>query len=211
MCFPTPLVNKTNGKLKHVLNIVAILYVKRCWQSRIHPLVIPNAYNRGFQAEFFMPGVLDLTPVLCIPLAIRFWKSVVFNDQLHCLAYQSGKFLAQSLGGYLLAPECMIANMVTIVLPEVMKLRSGITYRDRYQTKLTLIPDVLGDAPFSTSEDKLSAPFMALALHDQLRGEYDIECVSLVINNEVAIRITAQCYNDSVRTISNECPLPFIY
>lgn len=108
----------------------ALLYVRRELQSWVRPTVISHGANAErsdrsrFLLEFDWTGTHDPTPYLCIPKALEFvgslleggWPEIIEHN--HRLALYGRQKLLDALGIEAPAPEAMIANLVTVPLPE---------------------------------------------------------------------------------------------
>lgn len=107
----------------------ALLYVRRDRQDRIRPLAISHGANSTrtdrsrFQLEFDFTGTFDPSPLLCIPVALRFLSSLLSGgmDALRAhnrsLALRARELLCRELGIAAPAPESMIGFLASVPLP----------------------------------------------------------------------------------------------
>ena len=107
------------------------LFVDPKWQNEVRPTVISHGANRDvpgrsrFLAEFDWVGTYDPTPILTVPTAIEFLRSLrpggtsvlMHENRQQALAAQT--ILAKALNIEAPAPTSMIGSMVTIPLPDV--------------------------------------------------------------------------------------------
>lgn len=105
------------------------LYVRRQFQEEVRPTVISHAANRPrpgrsrFLAEFDWTGTYDPTPLLSVPDAIEFLRSLVPGgiDELMStnrkLALDARRVLCDALQIEVPAPAGMIGSLVAVPLP----------------------------------------------------------------------------------------------
>ncbi|KAI9321227.1 pyridoxal phosphate-dependent transferase [Dichotomocladium elegans] len=106
-----------------------MLYVAPRNQKYIHPLVINQEYKHSdhpqfsFQKEFANPGVVDMTPYMCIERALEFRESLggeeAITQYCHNLAMEGGALVAKIFQTSVLenGDEVMTANMVNVEAP----------------------------------------------------------------------------------------------
>ena len=98
----------------------ALLWVDKKHQSNIHPTVISHFLGGGYQTEFAWTGTLDPTAFLSIPAGIEFHKKLFAagsQDYTHTMLLNARRDIARALGVPLAAPEKMLANLCTFLLP----------------------------------------------------------------------------------------------
>jgi isopenicillin-N epimerase len=99
----------------------ALLWVDKKHQSKIHPTVISHYLGGGFQTEFAWTGTLDPTAFLSIPAGIEFQRKLVAagsHEYTRKMLLDARRKISASLGVPLAAPEEMLANLGTFLLPE---------------------------------------------------------------------------------------------
>lgn len=110
----------------------AFLHVRRDRQERIRPLVISHGANSRrtdrsrFRLESDWTGTDDPTPLLCVPVAIRFmdsalpagWSEVMRRN--HALAVEARSILAEALGVEEPCPQGMLGAMAALLLPPAL-------------------------------------------------------------------------------------------
>jgi len=104
----------------------AFLYVRPDKQENIHPLVISLTEGKGksFEERFYWTGTEDPTPYICVGEAIDFmerllpggWPELMLKN--HDLAIEAKNLLCKSLSMAHPCPDSMIANLVSIPLPD---------------------------------------------------------------------------------------------
>jgi isopenicillin-N epimerase len=98
-----------------------ILWASPARQQALHSAVISWGLDRGFNAEFDMPGTRDPSPHLSAPAAIAYMRQLgidAVRSHNHALAWNGAQFLAERCGTEFATPETMIGTMATIALPE---------------------------------------------------------------------------------------------
>ncbi|KAG0764450.1 hypothetical protein G6F16_008451 [Rhizopus arrhizus] len=107
-----------------------ILYVAKRNQGFIHPTVINYAFQHhsdptdgsSFKEEH-LPGVVDVTPFLCVGPALEYRESIggeeAIREYNHQLAVEGGKLVANMLGTQVMenSTKTLTASMVNIELP----------------------------------------------------------------------------------------------
>jgi isopenicillin-N epimerase len=98
-----------------------ILWASPARQPALHSAVISWGLDRGFNAEFDMPGTRDPSPHLSAPAAIAYMRQLgleAVRRHNHALAWNGARLLAERWGSEFTTPETMIGMMATIALPE---------------------------------------------------------------------------------------------
>ncbi len=91
--------------------------------AELHANCISWGLDRGFSAEFDLPGTRDPSPHLAAPAAIAFMRELgvqAVRDYNHTIAWQGGQHLAGRVGTTLETPESMIGAMATVPLPAAL-------------------------------------------------------------------------------------------
>jgi len=104
----------------------AFLYVRPDKQESIHPQVISltEGKNKTFEERFYWTGTEDPTPYICVGDAIDYmgkllsggWEELMNHN--HNLAIEAMNYLCNALTTPLPCPESMIANLVSLPLPD---------------------------------------------------------------------------------------------
>jgi len=121
-----------------------ILWTSPPRQQTLHGSVISWGLDRGFHAEFDLPGTRDPTPHLSAPAAIAFMRELgidAVRGYNHKLAWEGARYLAERWETELTTPETMIGTMATIPLPERLgstpadaaTLRDALLFEDRIE------------------------------------------------------------------------------
>lgn len=103
-----------------------ILWVAPDRQVSVHPLVTSWGLDRGFTAEFDMPGTRDPSAHLSAPAAIALfheWGLEAIRQYNHDLAWTGARYLAERWRTAFDTPESMIGTMATVPAP----ISSGTT------------------------------------------------------------------------------------
>jgi len=98
----------------------ALLWVDKKHQSKIHPTVISHYLGKGYQTEFAWTGTLDPTAFLSIPAGIEFQRKLSAagsREYTRKLLLDARREISSALGVPLAAPEEMLANLCTFLLP----------------------------------------------------------------------------------------------
>ena len=98
----------------------AFLWVDKKHQSKIHPTVISHFLGGGFQTEFSWTGTLDPTAWLSIPAGMEFHRKFFAEegrDYTRKILLDARREISDALGVPLAAPEAMLANLCTFLLP----------------------------------------------------------------------------------------------
>jgi isopenicillin-N epimerase len=107
----------------------AFLYVRRDRQAGVHPLILSHGGNSTrkdrsrFRLEFDFTGTMDPSPWLCIPEAVRFFDQEFQGGwegaRAYCraLVLRAREVLCAAVGTTPPAPESMLGNMATVLLP----------------------------------------------------------------------------------------------
>jgi isopenicillin-N epimerase len=98
----------------------ALLWVDKKHQSKIHPTVISHYLGGGYQTEFAWTGTLDPTAFLSIPAGIEFHKKLAAagsREYTRKILLEARREISTALGVPLAAPEEMLANLCTFLLP----------------------------------------------------------------------------------------------
>ncbi|MGI9013326.1 MAG: aminotransferase class V-fold PLP-dependent enzyme [Phycisphaerales bacterium] len=127
----------------------AFLWVDREHQSQIHPSIISNFFGAGFEREFAWQGTRDITPWLCVPVAIDAlsdlgWERIRTHN--HALAVWAQSLLCDRWGVEPIsaADGRDIGSIATIPLP------AGV---DRF-------PDVPAAQAALYAHARIEVPFM---------------------------------------------------
>ena len=124
-----------------------ILWTSPARQASLHGSVISWGLDRGFHAEFDMPGTRDPSPHLSAPAAIAFMRELgvdAVRQYNHELAWNGARYLAKRWGTDFVTPEAMIGTMATVMLPEQLgstaddaaRLRDGLLFGDRIEVQV---------------------------------------------------------------------------
>jgi isopenicillin-N epimerase len=100
-----------------------ILWASAARQQALHGAVISWGLDRGFHAEFDMPGTRDPSSHLSAPQAIAFMRRLgidAVRHHNHALAWNGARHLAERWGTEFVTPEAMIGTMATVMLPETL-------------------------------------------------------------------------------------------
>lgn len=115
---------------------VGFLYVAEAWRETIHPPILSNFYQKGFQEEFSWYGTLDPTPIYCVEHGLRFFQKLGAQklcDRNHELAALGGNLLLEALGteGYYSPSSSFFASMFATPLAKSPG-SDAPTLRDRF-------------------------------------------------------------------------------
>jgi isopenicillin-N epimerase len=116
-------------------------------RAELHPSCISWGLDRGFSAEFDLPGTRDPSPHLSAPAAIAFMRELgldAVRNYNHTLAWEGGRHLAARVGTTLATPESMIGTMATVPLPESLgstveaaaAIRDTLLFDDRIEVQV---------------------------------------------------------------------------
>lgn len=172
----------------------AFLHVQPQWQSEVRPTVISHAAvavcgaaaAKRFQAEFGWTGTFDPSPLLAIPRAIEFLKTLVSGglpglmEHNRRLASEARGLLLQRLQTPPPAPESMLGSMATLIVPP------------------RLLPPLSDEAGGPSGDPQRHA---AETLQRRLVRQHRIEVPVFVLPSFqpgqplVGLRISAQVYN----------------
>ena len=105
----------------------AMLWAREDKQAELHPAVISHGYNsqrerKRWLEEMDWQGTDDLSPWLCVPVALRHVGSLVdggwpaIRARNHALAMQGRALLCEALGVPAPAPESMIGTLAAVPL-----------------------------------------------------------------------------------------------
>eukprot|EP01016_Furgasonia_blochmanni_P015176 TRINITY_DN1820_c0_g2_i2.p1 TRINITY_DN1820_c0_g2~~TRINITY_DN1820_c0_g2_i2.p1 ORF type:complete len:443 (+),score=54.87 TRINITY_DN1820_c0_g2_i2:98-1426(+) len=86
----------------------SFLYVRKEWQSVIHPLVINHHYRQGFQLEFLWEGTKDMTAMIAVREAMQFRERFGDHEIMEYnrdLAWRAGNLFARVWGTEMLVKE----------------------------------------------------------------------------------------------------------
>jgi isopenicillin-N epimerase len=98
-----------------------ILWASPARQQTLHAAVISWGLDKGFNAEFDMPGTRDPSPHLAAPAAIAYRRRLGIAEVCrhnHALAWNGAQLLAERWASEFTTPETMIGTMATVALPE---------------------------------------------------------------------------------------------
>jgi isopenicillin-N epimerase len=99
----------------------ALLWVDKKHQAKIHPTVISHYLGGGYQTEFAWTGTQDPSAFLSIPAGIEFHRklaAVGSREYTRNMLLDARREITAALGVPLAAPEEMLANMCTFLLPQ---------------------------------------------------------------------------------------------
>ncbi len=124
-----------------------VLWTSPARQPELHSSVVSWGLDRGFHAEFDMPGTRDPSPHLSAPAAIAFMRELGVDDVRkynHALAWNGARHLAEQWGTDFVTPEAMIGTMATVMLPEELgstandaaRLRDALLFGDRIEVQV---------------------------------------------------------------------------
>ena len=124
-----------------------ILWTSPARQAALHSSVISWGLDRGFHAEFDMPGTRDPSPHLSAPVAIAFMHELgadAVRQYNHGLAWTGARHLADRWGTDFVTPEAMIGTMATVMLPEKLgstaddaaRLRDALLFDNRIEVQV---------------------------------------------------------------------------
>lgn len=116
-------------------------------RAALHANCISWGLDRGFSAEFDLPGTRDPSPHLSAPAAIAFMRELgldAVRTYNHAIAWEGGRHLAARLGTTLETPESMIGTMATVPLPESLgstveaaaAIRDTLLFDDRIEVQV---------------------------------------------------------------------------
>lgn len=116
-------------------------------QAGLHPPVISWGLDRGFTAEFDLPGTRDPSACLAAPAALAFMHELgaeAIRAYDHQLAWEGAHELARRWGTEFPQEERLIGVMATVPLPErfgstreqAQALRDALLYEDRIEVQL---------------------------------------------------------------------------
>jgi isopenicillin-N epimerase len=98
----------------------ALLWVDKKHQSKIHPTVISHFLGAGYQTEFAWTGTLDPTSFLSVPAGIEFHRKLAADgsrEYTRKMLIDARREISTALGVPLAAPDEMLANLATFLLP----------------------------------------------------------------------------------------------
>lgn len=98
-----------------------ILWAAPEHRATTRPLVMSWGLDNGWEAEFDLPGTRDPVAHLCAPTAIALfdeWGLEAVTQHNHDLVWWAARHLSDAWGTRFDTPECMIAQMATVRLPE---------------------------------------------------------------------------------------------
>ena len=167
-----------------------ILWTSPARQPALHGSVISWGLDRGFHAEFDMPGTRDPSPHLSAPAAIAFMRELgvdAVRQHNHALAWNGAHHLAERWGTDFVTPEAMIGTMATVMLPEQLgstaddaaRLRDALLFGDRIEVQVhafrgRLYVRISGQIYIEPADiDRLAGAVLALA---RLTGEARCTC-----------------------------------
>ena len=100
-----------------------ILWTSPERQKMLHAAVISWGLDRGFHAEFDLPGTRDPSPHLSAPAAIAYMRTfgiAAVQRYNHALAWDGARHLAERWDTDFATPETFIGTMATVMLPETL-------------------------------------------------------------------------------------------
>jgi isopenicillin-N epimerase len=124
-----------------------ILWTSPARQAALHSSVISWGLDRGFHAEFDLPGTRDPSPHLSAPAAIALMRELgvdAVRQYNHELAWNGARRLAERWGTTFVTPEAMIGTMATVMLPEKLgstaddaaRVRDALLFGDRIEVQV---------------------------------------------------------------------------
>jgi isopenicillin-N epimerase len=136
----------------------------------IHPLAVSHGYGLGYAQEFDWTGTKDYSPYLSVGTAIEFFQAgdpETLNRYQHKLAIEARSIMCEAWKTQAPAPDYMIGALASAAIPRHLML------------------------------DNIPIDKIAMALHDILWDEYQIEVPVIAFAENVWIRIAAHIYNNS--------------
>jgi isopenicillin-N epimerase len=100
-----------------------ILWTTPARQPLMRPAVVSWGLEKGFHAEFDMPGTKDPSSHLAAPAAIAFMQEVgvdAVRAHNHALAWNGARHLSDAWGTWFVTPEEMIGTMATVPMPQAL-------------------------------------------------------------------------------------------
>ena len=124
-----------------------ILWTSPERQKTLHASVISWGLDRGFHAEFDLPGTRDPSPHLSAPAAIAFMRTLgveAVQRYNHALAWDGARHLAERWDTDFVTPETFIGTMATVMLPEALgstpedaaRLRDALLFDHRIEVQV---------------------------------------------------------------------------
>ncbi len=98
-----------------------ILWAAPARQASLRPAVVSWGLERGFNAEFDMPGTRDPSPHLSAPAAIAFMQELgvdAVRHYNHGLAWNGAQYLSRTWRTEFVTPEALIGTMATVMMPD---------------------------------------------------------------------------------------------
>lgn len=117
-----------------------ILWAPNSRQASLRPAVVSWGLDRGFHAEFDLPGTRDPSPHLSAPDAIAFMQecgAAAVHRYNHALAWDGARHLADVWRTPFVTPEELIGTMATVMMPE----RLGTTPEEAARVRDALLFD----------------------------------------------------------------------
>ena len=157
-----------------------ILWTSPDRQQTLHASVISWGLDRGFHAEFDLPGTRDPSPHLSSPAAIAFMRTLgieAVQRYNHALAWDGARHLAERWNTDFVTPETCIGTMATVMLPETLgstpedaaRLRDALLFEHRIEVQVhafrgRLYARICGQVYIEPSDiERLAAVVVALA------------------------------------------------
>jgi isopenicillin-N epimerase len=124
-----------------------ILWTSPERQKTLHASVISWGLDRGFHAEFDLPGTRDPSPHLSAPAAIAYMRTLgveAVQQYNHALAWDGARHLAERWNTDFVTPETCIGTMATVMLPETLgstpedaaRLRDALLFEQRIEAQV---------------------------------------------------------------------------
>ena len=124
-----------------------ILWTSPERQKTLHASVISWGLDRGFHAEFDLPGTRDPSPHLSAPAAIAYMRTLgveAVQRYNHALAWDGARHLAERWNTDFVTPETFIGTMATVMLPETLgstpedaaRLRDALLFEHRIEAQV---------------------------------------------------------------------------
>ena len=131
-----------------------ILWASPERQPDLRPPVISWGLDKGFTAEFDLPGTRDPSPHLTAPAAIAMMQEfgvAAVRQYNHALAWTGARLLADRWGTDFVTPEPLIGTMATVPLPEslgrtpedAIRLRHRLLFEDQIEVQMHAYNDRL--------------------------------------------------------------------
>jgi selenocysteine lyase/cysteine desulfurase len=151
----------------------AFMYVSKQYQPITNPVLISHGYIHGFQSKFAFQATRDYTPLFCIEAGLLFHS--LFPDLINRnqkLCIYTIEFLKKLWRGSTLYNGNEMIASIAVVL-----------------------------IPLASKYPNEAPHHLSFSLHNQLY-KLGFETMCVVVNEQVGIRISTQCYTDAVDFIA---------